>query len=346
MSHKKKGQQSSMTLRQQAYQRLSDMLKSGEGQSRHIDKQTGVDKERIYSFKSFKTHRQTIEYFIRWLEINHPEVSTMKKARKYTYEWLTSLEGKYSAYTIQIRAKGIGKYYGITPNDNDYYTPPVRHREDITRSRLSTKTDAHFSETKNEELIHFGEHTGLRRSGLECITKESLYSAEHIKSEVERIRRLSKAERTEKDEVLLDCWHNAEAFEDRFNYFILVNEKGGKWRFAPIIGSDEDIKRVVDKIESTASGHRIWGKVSKNYDNHHSRAVYASNIYKMFARPISEIPFDKINRGSGKRYQSDLYICRMDQKGKRMDKRGMRAAEIALGHQKIHTFGSFYSYLL
>ena len=346
MAHKKKGEASAMTLRQQAYNHLNEMLEAGIGRSRHQDKTDGSDRDRIYSFKSFDTYRQSVEYYIRWLEINHPEIKTMKKARKYTRDWLTSLEGKYSAYTIQTRAKAICKYYGITPVDNDYYQPPVRHREDITRSRQRTKTDDHLSELKNEQLIHFCEHTGLRREGIEGITGGCLYSIDFLRSEAERIHNKSKYERDEKEVVLLDCYDRIALFRDDFHYYILVCEKGGKWRLAPILGTDSDVDRVVSKIESTARGHRVWGKVSKNCDIHSHRGKYAALLYRMYARPIDEIPYDKVNKGSGNKYQSEVYICRTDQAGKRFDKRAMLVVEKALGHESLHTFASHYAYLL
>lgn len=346
MGHKKKDQRSSVPLRQQAYLRLKEMQKAGEGQSRHKDKKEGTDRERIYSFKSFQTHMQTMKQFCRWLEINHPECRTLKKARKYVREWLESLEGRYSAYTIQTRAKGVGKYYGIEPTDSDYYTPPVRHREDISRSRARTKTDAHFSKEKNRALIHFCKHTGLRRAGIESIKKESLCKADFLLSEAQRIERVQSADRSEKEAVLLDCVHRAESFFDRFEYYVLVCEKGGKWRLAPVIGSADDVQRVVDRFETTAPGHRVWGKVNKNADIHSYRAEYASALYRQFARPLNKIPYDKINAGSGRSYQSEVYVCRGNEAGKRFDKQAMLKVEKALGHESLHTFASHYSYKL
>ena len=270
----------------------------------------------------------------------------MKRARKYAREWLESLEGKYSAYTIQTRAKGIGKYYCITPTDPDYYEPPVRHREDITRSRQRTKTDDHFSELKNEPLIHFCEHTGLRREGIESIKKEDLYTREKMVSEAERIKAVDERKRTEDENIFLDCYERTELFRDSFKYFIMVCEKGGKWRFTPVIGSDDDVKRIVERFDSTAPGHRVWKKISKNIDLHSFRADYAAALYRQFARPIDQIPYDAINRGSGRLYQSEVYICRTDEKGKKLDKKAMLIVEKALGHETLHTFASHYAYKL
>ena len=346
MSHKKKGAAPALTLDQQAFVKLNEMLKAGEGHSRHEDKLTGADKGRIYSFKSFNTYRQSIGYFIDWLEVFHPEVETMKNARKYAGDWLESLEGRYSADTLHTRKSAINKYYGISPTDPDYYTPPVRHRESITRSRLRTKTDAHFSEKNNALLISCCKCVGLRREGMEHMKPEDLFDTEMLKAERRRIEAIPEKDRTKKDAKLLECISKIYVFEGIPEYYIFTKEKGGKYRLAPLIGPKEDIDAFVEKINSTAKGHRVWGKITKNCDVHSYRAEYAARVYRLYARPIEEIPYDAVNKGSGKRYQSEVYVCRGDQAGKKFDKRAMLKCEIALGHETLHTFASHYAHLL
>lgn len=346
MAHKKKGAAPALTLKQQAYNKLMEMLKAGEGRSRHEDKLTGADKYRVYSFKSFNTYRQSVNQYTDWLEVNHPEVTTMKKARKYVKEWLESLEGRYSASTIHTRAKGIGKYYGITPTDKDYYTPPVKHREDITRSRQRTKTDAHFSEKKNALFVSCCQCVGLRREGMEHMKPEDLYDTEMLESEKKRIKAMHEKDRTKKEMKLLECIAKISVFENIPEYYIFTKEKGGKYRLAPLIGSKEEVTAFVEKIRSTAKGHRVWGRINKNCDVHSYRGEYAARVYRLYARPIDEIPYDAVNEGSGHKYQSEVYICRGDQAGKKYDKKAMQKCEIALGHETIHTFASHYAHLL
>ena len=346
MAHKKKGAAPALTLKQQAFVHLKEMHEAGKGHSRHEDKLTGADKDRIYSFKSFNSYREYVNLFIDWLEVNHPEVTTMKKARKYAKEWLESLEGNYKAATIQSYAKGIGKYYGITSTDPDYYTPPVKHREDITRSRMRTKTDAHFSEKKNALLVSCCQCVGLRREGMEHMKPEDLYDTEMLESEKNRIEAIPEDDRTKKDVKLLECIAKIDVFENIPEYYIFTKEKGGKYRLAPLIGSEEEVNAFVEKIKSTAKGHRVWGRINKNCDVHSYRGEYAARVYRLYARPIDEIPYDSVNKGSGHKYQSDVYICRGDQAGKKYDKKAMQKCEIALGHETPHTFASHYAHLL
>ena len=69
---------------------------------------------------------------------------------------------------------------------------------------------------------------------------------------------------------------------------------------------------------------------------HSYRSDYAVAIYKAHARKISEIPLDRVNKGTGKRYQSDVYTCRKDEAGKKLDKAAMLICSKALGLSLIH----------
>ena len=68
---------------------------------------------------------------------------------------------------MQLEAKALGKLYGISPDDENYFNPPKRKREEIKRSRGDRVRDKHFSKTNNDELIKFCRGTGLRRKELQ-----------------------------------------------------------------------------------------------------------------------------------------------------------------------------------
>lgn len=63
-------------------------------------------------------------------------------------------------------------------------------------------------------------------------------------------------------------------------------------------------------------------------DVHGYRAVYATEVYAMYAR--DEIP------------KEDKYICRKDQKGIILDKKAMLEASKALGHNRIDVVAGHY----
>lgn len=63
---------------------------------------------------------------------------------------------------------------------------------------------------------------------------------------------------------------------------------------------------------------------------------------KAHAREIKDIPYDRVNRGTGKRYQSQVYTCRKDEAGKKLDKAAMLICSKALGHNRISVVADNY----
>ena len=121
-------------LHQQAYERLTGMQAFGESKKQAIA--NGTDKDKIFSFNTYKTYWKHVKYFTKWVEKNYPECKTLKKARRYVNEWLQSrVDQGLSAWTVQTEAKALGKLYGIQPDDKDYFAPPKRERGAIKRSR-------------------------------------------------------------------------------------------------------------------------------------------------------------------------------------------------------------------
>ena len=57
---------------------------------------------------------------------------------------------------------------------------------------------------------------------------------------------------------------------------------------------------------------------------------------------IKVIPYDRVNRGTGKRYQSQVYTCRKDEAGKKLDKAAMLICSKALGHNRISVVADNY----
>ena len=57
---------------------------------------------------------------------------------------------------------------------------------------------------------------------------------------------------------------------------------------------------------------------------------------------LSQIPFDAINKGTGRKYQSEVYICRKDEQGKKLDKKAMLMTSKALAHNRIEIVANNY----
>lgn len=62
----------------------------------------------------------------------------------------------------------------------------------------------------------------------------------------------------------------------------------------------------------------------------------------MYARPIESIPYDAINKGTGRAYQSGVYVCRKDEVGKKLDKQAMAIVSKALGHNRLEIVANNY----
>ena len=325
-------------LHQQAYEKLTSMQAFGQSKKEAI--QNGTDKDKIFSFNTYQTYWKHIKYFIHYIKVHYPECTTIKSGRKYVKEWLEiRTEQGLSAWTVQTEAKALGKLYGIQPDDIDYYNPPKRIRADIKRSRGERVRDAHFSLTNNDELIKFCKGTGLRRSELVALKGKDLVNRGQIEKRINQLERKADTERTANEIKQLDMLKDTRLFDGE--YFTYVRKgKGGRERVSPIIGKNTE--QIIDRMRETPKEDKVWQYVNSNADIHGYRADYATTIYRQYARKIDEIPFDKVNKGTGRRYQSDVYTCRKDEAGKKLDKQAMLICSKALGHNRISIVADNY----
>lgn len=328
----------SKDLHQQAYDRLTGMQAFGESKKEAVA--NGTEKEKIFSFNTYKSYWKHTKYFIKYIKENHPECTTLKSAKKYVNEWLqTRVDQGLSAWTVQLEAKAMGKLYGISPDDENYFKPPKRNREDIKRSRGDRVRDKHFSKTNNDELIKFCKGTGLRRAELGELRGKDLVTSEEIEAEISQIESRPAEELTPADTKRLEMLQDTRLFEG--DYFTHVrNGKGGRERMSPIIGPNTE--QIVERIKSTPAEEKVWQHIHQSADIHGYRAEYATIIYKAKARAIEEIPYDRVNKGSGRKYQSDVYICRKDEAGRKLDKVAMLVCSKALGHNRISVVADNY----
>lgn len=328
----------SKDLHQQAYDRLTGMQAFGESKKEAVA--NGTEKEKIFSFNTYKSYWKHTKYFIKYIKKNHPECTTLKSAKKYVNEWLqTRVDQGLSAWTVQLEAKAMGKLYGISPDDENYFKPPKRNREDIKRSRGDRVRDKHFSKTNNDELIKFCKGTGLRRAELGELRGKDLVTREEIEAEISQIESRPAEELTPADTKRLEMLQDTRLFEG--DYFTHVrNGKGGRERMSPIIGPNTE--QIVERIKSTPAEEKVWQHIHQSADIHGYRAEYATIIYKAKARAIEEIPYDRVNKGSGRKYQSDVYICRKDEAGRKLDKVAMLVCSKALGHNRISVVADNY----
>ena len=278
------------------------------GESKRAAVVAGTDKEKIFSFNTYKSYWKHTKYFIQYIKEHHPECTTLKSARKYVNEWLQARADQgLSAWTVQLEAKAMGKLYGISPDDENYFKPPKR--------------------------------TGLRRSELAELRGKDLVTRAQIEAEISSLESRPTAELTPADVKRLGMLQDARLFQGE--YFTHVrNGKGGRERLSPIIGPNA--AQIVQRIQETPGEEKVWQHVHQSADIHGYRAEYATAIYKAHARAIQDIPYDRINRGTGRRYQSQVYTCRKDEAGRKLDKAAMLVCSKALGHNRISVVADNY----
>lgn len=349
----KRSEEFSISLKQQAYKKLQSMCVFGiskkEYKEQHPEDPNPFE-GKIFSYNAYNTYWKHIRYFINYVEDknqqnvdnpNYKKCTTLKSARKYIAEFLEQREVQgLSAWTVQTEAKAINKLYGITPKDFYYYTPPKRVREEIKRSRGPKANDAFFNEANNEELVNFVCGVGPRRAELYKIKPENLYTYKQLETLLEKTKaKQSSVEDKKESKKKINAIKDALAFKDK-DYFVYLKGKGGRIRYSPIIGPHK--KDILDRFSQTTKGKRLWEYVPKNADIHSYRAKYATSIYREYARDIEEIPFDKVNKGTNRQYQSEVYTCRKDESGKKLDKAAMKLCTKALGHNRIQIVAENY----
>ena len=151
-----------LSLHQQIYNRLTSMQAFGE--SKQQGKADGTMQNKIYSYSTYQSYSRACQSFGKYINKNHTEATTLKSAQKYVNEYLQSLvdSGK-SAWTVSLYCSALVKLYQIAPDDPHRFQVPSRHRYDITRSRGTTVSDAHFSAKNHAELIAFCKGVGCRK---------------------------------------------------------------------------------------------------------------------------------------------------------------------------------------
>lgn len=196
----------------------------------------------IHSYKTYDAYKQTSIEFSRYMKTNHKDVkdiSQVKEVHAVEYLQHRQRDGK-SSYTISKDMAALNKlyYFEITKKMAGI---KKRSYKDITRSRLSREHDRKYNPNNYADQITLAKATGCRRESVLVIDAKRF------------------------------TWKNG--LPDK----IYLKEKGGKERYATIIGEyKEEIKRI---IESSNSNHPLFEKYTKKIDNHALRGEYAKQRY-------------------------------------------------------------------
>lgn len=161
------------TIKDEIYNRLSKLFKAGNGRSRNVDKRNGVDREYIYSSKTYKTYHNECKRFAVWCRKTHPEVRHLKECKKYVNEYLTyQISSGKSPWTLTTQKAALAKLYGV--DYASFIATPPRERSKIKRSRNPVSRDKNISANTEKFLSTITSATGLRRNELCKITGDAL----------------------------------------------------------------------------------------------------------------------------------------------------------------------------
>lgn len=287
------GHKNRRTLIKQVNDELDRQYRNGKGRKKHIDKQLpGGTRGRIYTDSTLRTYKQHCCYFVAWAKRAH-RCKTLEECRRYVTEWMGTRRG-LSAWTQKTEAAALAKLYGCKAEELGI-TTPARRRSQIKRSRGIKARDRHFSEMRNYAIVTFGRSTGLRRRELSRIRGTAL-------------------------------------IRENGSYYLRVTEgtKGKRARKAPIVGSPDEIRSVVEMCLNAGS-ERVFDKVPGGMDQHANRREYANRVYQMYKRPLETLS------------RKQKYFCRGDLRGRIYDRRALFFASEALGHSRIGIIPSNYA---
>lgn len=283
------------SYRKTARLRLQTMFKKGFGTKRSSDKMNADTRDKIYSENTFLTYKRQSRYFADWLEKRYPEVKTIEQARAYVDEYLLYLiEIGKSPSSIATTKAALVKVFQT--DASAFVETPERTRAGIKRSRFDVKQDSHISNKTEERLSRFTSATGLRRAEMLRIEADDLF------------------------------FKSGKAYLS-----VTKGTKGGKARIVEIVGvSPGDTKDIVEWIQGQKG--RLFPHITKHYDNHHYRAIYARRVYDKYARKEKDIP------------PNERYVMRKDRAGEVFDRLAMAVASKNLGHNRISVIAQSYLY--
>lgn len=305
------------SLHQQVYDNLQ--AREGFGRSKHDDKVLGLTDKYIYSYSTMKSYLKAGHVFVDWCkdpeqwqkiktDLGHT-AKTLDDLRPYVADWIKDQADRgLSAYTIKMRLSAMSKMYG---ERFEIKTPSVA-REEITRSRRDVVRDAHFSESRNSDLVNVCRCVGFRRMELQKCRASDLVKTQE-------------------------------------GFFVRITGKGGRSRLSPVVGSPAEVTSAVEWIRGSSGENHVPGAMDvHSYRAEYACRVYAQYARPIETLRGQRIDYTaltgKVHRDGSRIYKSAVYACRGDQKGVCFDRQAMIKASQALGHNRESVVGEHYLY--
>jgi integrase len=228
----------------------------------------------IHSYRTRQTYQQHVLHFINWARETHgmKRLSDLdERANELASQYLRDrIAHGRSAYTVQAERAALRLFFQRRDLAADI-TLPKRLREDIRRSRMVTKQDAHLQPAHWRELIDFLRACGLRREEVCALFVREVYS-NHAGQLVVYVR----------------------------------NGKGGKSREVLVLPGHE--QAVWSVVQGRAKDEHVFAHVPKNMDVHSYRRAYAQALYlSLTPHKMLPSPYGRLKPGDYDR-QAALFV--------------------------------------
>jgi integrase len=198
----------------------------------------------VYSLSTMEDYLDISIRFTDWVKAEHGS-RYLEEAKQFVPEYLQrAIDKNYSAWTIANFRSALRKLYQ-DPFLAEPLQIPIRHTDDIKRSRGPKAMDAKFSVERNRDLVDFSLACGLRRHELQELRVGDVYRDGN------------------------QLWVHVE------------RGKGGRKREVPVLTAFQE--RVLEIIHGKNLDDFVIERIPVRADIHGYRREYANSLYQQIA---------------------------------------------------------------
>lgn len=251
--------------------------------------------DKIFSYRTYRKYRDICCTFLRWCHDMYPEEKHYSVCRKYVGPYLKDCRNRgVSIKTVSNYRVALVKLYGFSPKDfniQKLYGRKVDVDEFRKYRYYSEDNDNWF---RDKELTVFICCTGLRKNEVRNLTGDMLAVRNN-------------------------------------DYYIHVTKgsKGGRERYAKIIGDKKEIEFVADLMK-TAKHKRVFPCIPDDFSYHILRSIYACRFIDMVA-----VCSDNTSK-------EEKYFFKGEARGFCVKRSGMKKVSNSLGHNRIEVIRNYF----
>ena len=251
--------------------------------------------DKIFSYRTYRKYRDICCTFLRWCNDLYPEEKHYIVCRKYVGPFLKDCRNRgRSIKTASNYRVALVKLYGFSPKDfnmKKLYGRKV-NVDEFRKYRYFSKDNENWF--MNEELTVFITCTGLR------------------KNEIRNLR-----------------GNMLSVIDGEYYIHVTVGSKGGRERYAKIIGTKEEIEFVVNLMKK-AKDKRVFPILPDDFSFHILRSIYACRFIDMTASDTENLS------------RKEKYFFKGAAKGYCVRRTSMKQVSNSLGHNRIDVIRSYF----